>query len=156
MHTRIFAGLLFTLSLVSPAFAAPAAAPAEAKVVAPFHAFIDAFNKGDMKSAAAPYADDAIIVDEVPPFEWRGKAFAGWSADVDVAWKAAGIANGHMALAKATQFAAAKDAAYAIIPAHLSFTEKGKPASEDGTFTVALKHLKAGWRITAWTWTTKH
>lgn len=156
MHTRIFAGLLFALAVVSPAFAAPpAAAPSQDEVLAPFRAFVDAFNKGDMKAAAAPYGPDAVIVDEIPPFQWRGKAFEGWSADLGAAWKAGGIANGHMALAAPTQFATVKDAAYAIVPAHLSFTEKGKPAGEDGFLTVRLKHVKRGWLITAWTWTTK-
>ncbi len=156
MHTRIFAGLLFALSLVSPAFAAPAAAPAEAEVVAPFHAFIDAFNKGDMKAAAAAYAPHAVIVDEIPPFLWRHRAFAHWSAALEAAWKEGGLTSGHLTLAAPTQFAAGTTMAYAIIPAHLTFTEKGKPASEDGTFTVTFKPAKQGWRISSWTWTTKH
>lgn len=156
MPMRILAGLLFALSLVTPAFAAPAATPPQDEVLAPFHTFIDAFNKNDMKAAAAPYAADAVIVDEIPPFMWRGRAFAGWSAALAAAWKEGGLADGQMTTAAPTQFAAGNGMAYAIIPAHLTYTEKGKPATEDGIFTVTLKQMKAGWRIAAWTWTTKH
>ena len=156
MLARIFAGLLFAVCLISPALAAAPAEAARDTVLAPFHAFIDGFNKGDMKAAAAPYADDAVIIDEFPAFLWRGKAFAGWAADLAATWKAGGITGGHMALAAPTQFAAANGVAYAIIPAHLTFTEKGKPGSEDGVFAVTLKQMKPGWRITAWAWTTRH
>ena len=156
MPMRILAGLLFAFALVTPAFAAPAAAPSQGTVLAPLHAFVDGFNKGDVKAAAAAYAPDAVIVDEIPPFEWRGKAFAGWSKALAKAWKAGGLADGHMTLATATQFSVEKGMAYAIVPAHLTFTEKGKPASEDGFLTATMKRFKRGWLIRSWTWTTKH
>lgn len=156
MLTRIFVGFLFAFALASPAVAAPAAAPSQDAVLAPFRAFIDAYNKGDTKAAAAQYAPDAVIVDEVAPFEWRGKAFAGWSAALDADWKAKGFANGHMALGAPSRFAATKDRAYAILPAHLTATIKGKPGSEDGFLTVTLSHAKTGWLISSWTFTAKH
>ncbi len=156
MFTRSAAGLVLAFALVTPALAAPPAAPAQTVVLAPFHAFIDAFNTGDMTAAAAPYAPDAVIVDEVPPFEWRGNAFAGWSADLKTGWAAEGITNAHVAISAPTQFAAAKGMAYAIFPAHLSFTQKGKAGSEDGFFAVTLKQMEKGWRISSWAWTTKH
>ena len=165
MRMSRFAGLLFAAALMSPAFAGtPAAAPAMAPkqdktqdiVLAPFHAFVDATNRGDTKAAAAPYARGAVIIDEFAPFMWRGKAFAGWYADLGSWAKANGIAGLHIATAAPAQFETAKDTAYAIVPTHLTFTAKGKPASEDGTFTVSLKHYKSGWRIAGWAWTTKH
>ena len=57
--------------------AALAAAP-DAQLTAPIHQFIDDFNKGDAKGAAAAYAPtDIAIIDEVAPHIWRGKgAFA--------------------------------------------------------------------------------
>lgn len=157
MSARFFTALLLASALVSPALGAPpAAAPAEDKVLAPFRAFMDALNTGDTKAAVAAYTSDAVIVDEFAPFLWRGnKAFADWHADLIVAEKALGMANLHEAAAAPTQFEIEKDMAYAIIPTHLTFTEKGRHATEDGTYTVTLTLTKAGWRMTSCTWTTK-
>ena len=62
-----------------------AQATADPQVTAVITKFIDAFNKGDMTAAAATHAPDAdlAIIDEVPPFLWRGaQAFKAWAGDL--------------------------------------------------------------------------
>ena len=54
-------------------------------VTASIGRFLDAFNKGDMKTAYASYAaGDIDIVDEFPPHRWTGPNAAHlWAADYD-------------------------------------------------------------------------
>jgi len=48
------------------------------------------------------------------------------------------------------------DRAYVVVPANYDYKQKGKKMSQKGsTFTVALQKGPAGWRITAWTWSTR-
>ncbi len=65
--------------LAALAVSSPAAA-ADAALAAPIHQFIDAFNKGDGKTAGATHlASGVTIIDEVAPFIWTGpKAFETW------------------------------------------------------------------------------
>jgi hypothetical protein len=42
---------------------------------------------------------------------------------------------------------------YVVVPPTMSFKVHGKPVWQTGsTFTVALRKLPEGWRITAWAW----
>ena len=52
---------------------ASAQAP-DPQVMAPIEKFMTAFNKGDIAGAEATHAAgaDLVILDEVPPFLWRG------------------------------------------------------------------------------------
>ena len=55
------------------------------QVMAPITKFMETFNKGDVAGAASTHAagGDVVIVDEVPPFVWRGPgAFQGWAGDL--------------------------------------------------------------------------
>jgi hypothetical protein len=56
----------------------------KAAVIAPVRQFVDAFNKGDTKTAAAVCADQTSIIDEFPPHEWHGPGgCVKWMADYD-------------------------------------------------------------------------
>jgi hypothetical protein len=63
---------------------------------APITKFIEAFKKGDMAWAAATHAAEAdLVIDEVPPFLWRGApALKAWAADLERDAKAQGITDG--------------------------------------------------------------
>jgi hypothetical protein len=71
--------ILAVAAMVWCCLAAPAIAQtADTEVIAPIQKFIDSFNKGDVAAAAATHAagSDLVIIDEVPPYVWRGaKAF---------------------------------------------------------------------------------
>src|SRR6478609_3427657 len=74
-------------------------------VTAPITKFIDAFNKGDMATAAATHAAqaDLVIIDEVSPFRWQGAdAFKAWAADLMADGKKQGITDQKVTLSPAT------------------------------------------------------
>ena len=123
----------------------------------PVHQFVDGFNKGDTKTAAAACADQTSIIDEFPPHEWHGAgACAKWMNDYDADAKKNGITNGIVTLNKPRHIDITADRAYVVIPANYTFKKKGKPVKETGSIlTLALQKGAAGWRITGWAWT-KH
>jgi len=46
------------------------------------------------------------------------------------------------------------DSAYVVVPATMTFKVHGQQVTQTGAiFTVALRKLAEGWRITAWAWT---
>ncbi|HEV3081610.1 MAG TPA: hypothetical protein VGY66_17655, partial [Gemmataceae bacterium] len=84
-RTLLVTGILLGLS------AAAGAAGPEAQVMAPIRLFIDSFNKGDMKAAAAALSPTGIVaIDDVPPHVWTGpNALDAWSKALAAADQAA-------------------------------------------------------------------
>lgn len=126
------------------------------QMVAPITKFIDAFNKGDMAGAASTHASDAdlVIIDEVPPFMWRGaEALKTWAAALEADAKKHGMTNQKVALSPATRAETNGDAAYVVVPAVYSFTEGGVAKRESAHMTFMLKKSATGWLIHGWTWT---
>jgi hypothetical protein len=147
-----------TLTLfVCACLAAPAAAQApNPEVVAPIKTFIDSFNKGDAAAAAATHAAgaDLTIIDEVPPFAWRGaKAFGEWAAALESASKQAGISEQKVTLSAPTRTETNGDSAYVVVPAVYTYKEKGVTMRESAQMTFVLKKAATGWLIHGWTWT---
>lgn len=133
--------------------AAPALAK-DAAVEAPIYAFVDAFNKGDTKAAAATHADDAHITDEVAPYFWGGHdVLARWAADYDKDAAAKGITKPSVTLGQVTRELVSGDHAYVVVPSVYTFTLKGVPMAEAAQMTFALHREPGGWKIVSWTWT---
>ena len=126
-------------------------------VVATVHQFVDAFNKGDGKTAAAACVDDMSIIDEFPPHEWHGAgAFTKWLNDYEADAKKNGISDGHVTLAAARHVELTGNQAYVVIPADYTYKQNGKEVKENGSLmTLALRKGSAGWKITGWSWS-KH
>src|SRR5262245_5201175 len=102
----------------------------DAQVIAPIKQFMDAFNKGDMAAAAATHTSDAdlAIVDEVPPFAWRGaQAFKAWSAALDADAKKQGMTEPAVSISAPTRTELDGDNAYVIVPAVFTYKLKGVP-----------------------------
>lgn len=138
--------LLCTL-LATAAIAADGPAP-----IATVQRFIDAFNKGDLKAAEATHATEVAIVDEVPPYLWRGReAFKGWLADLTEHDAAQGVTDGHMKLGDPVREETTGDAAYVVVATEYTFKQNGTPMREPSQMTFALKKEKTGWRIVGWT-----
>ena len=75
--------------------AGPKASSEKAAVMTPVNQFVDAFNKGDTKTAAAMCADQTSIIEEFPPHEWHGAgACLTWMNDYDADAKKNGITDG--------------------------------------------------------------
>lgn len=129
---------------------------ADPQLMAPINKFLEAFNKGDMAGAAAAHSskEDVVIVDEVPPFVWRGaQALQNWAADLEADSKKRGMTNEKVTLGAATRADTNGDDAYVVAPAVFSYNEKGVAMSETAQMTFVLKKDAAGWLIRAWTWT---
>lgn len=140
---------LATLSMASAAVAA------DPQLAAPIHQFIDAFNKGDGKTAGATHlAAGVSIIDEVPPYLWEGpKAFETWAADLAKNDAAAGITEEKVTLGAVTREVASPDTAYVIVAATYTFRQKGVAMREPAYMTFALKKDSGAWKIAGWTWT---
>jgi ketosteroid isomerase-like protein len=128
----------------------------DAQVMAPIKQFMDAFNKGDMAAAAATHTADAdlAIIDEVPPYAWRGaQAFKAWSTALDADAKKRGMTEPSVTISAPTRTEMDGDQAYVVVPAVFAFKEKGVPMKESAQMTFVLKKGAKGWLIHAWTWT---
>ena len=148
---------LILVTFVCAFMVTPATAQApDPQLIAPIQKFIDSFNKGDSAGAMATHAAgaDLVIIDEVPPFIWRGtKAFQAWSAALDSVSKQAGITDQMVTISAPTRTESSGDSAYVIVPAVYTYKEKGVAMREAAQMTFALKKGTSGWLIHGWTWT---
>jgi hypothetical protein len=130
------------------------AADERSDVMLPVHQFVDGFNQGDTKTAAAACAEQTSIIDEFPPHEWHGVgACLTWMNDYDADAKKNEISDGVVTLGKPRHIDINGDRAYVVAPANYTFKKKGKLVKEIGSmFTFALQKTEAGWRITGWAW----
>ena len=126
----------------------------DAAVSAPITQFVDGFNKGDIAGARATHLPDAVIVDEVAPYIWRGAgSFDAWMGDLIKDAQAQGITDPSVTLGTPTRTLVTGDTAYVIVPSTYRFKQKGTAMSEVAQMTFALRKTGAGWKIAAWTWT---
>jgi SnoaL-like domain len=146
--------LVLTASFVVAFAAEASAAPAQIAVMATVHQFIDAFNKGDAKSALALCDSRVSIIDDFPPHEWQGStACSDWVNAYGADAKKNGITDGNVTLGMPWHVYATGGRGYVVVPVTYTYKQKGKPVTESGSvFTVALKKVAAGWRITGWAW----
>ena len=133
--------------------ATPALASDETDVMATVNQFVDGFNQGDLKTAAAR-AGQMSIIHEFSPHLWQGSgAFPKWIDDFDADAKKNDIADGFVTLNKPRHVDVTGDRAYVVAPAIYAFKQEGKAMKETGSIiTIALQKNTAGWRITAWAW----
>jgi hypothetical protein len=109
----------------------------------------------DPETAAASCADDASIIDDFPPFEWRGPgACASWDKAFNDFAKKNGITDPSGTIGKPKQFVVEKDRAYVVAPGTFGYTMKGKPVKLTAIAAFSLKKTSAGWKITSWSWAT--
>ena len=101
---------------------AAAAATTRPELTAPITAFVDALGKGDMKAAAATYAPDVSIIDEIAPYSWHGpKAFEAWVQDITANDKKLGL-TGDTTLGDVIRTETDGRHAYVVMFAVYSFT----------------------------------
>jgi ketosteroid isomerase-like protein len=116
--------------------------------------YVDDFNKGDVKAMAADFARQASILDGLPPHAWQGPtAGEDWYRDVLAAGRQEGATDYFVSLGEPRHVDVTGDSAYVVVPATMNFRVRGKQVMQTGAiFTVALRRLAEGWRITAWAW----
>jgi ketosteroid isomerase-like protein len=151
---ELMKSLFLGLACLAGLSMASTAAAANAQLEAPIHQFIDDFNKGDAKGAAATHLPSVSIIDEVPPHIWQGtKAFATWAADLAKNDKAGGITDENVALGAVKREVVSGATAYVVIEATYGFKQKGVAMREPAQMTFAMKKAAKGWKIAGWTWT---
>lgn len=140
---------------VAALVAVPAAGSPRTDVMATVRQFVNSFNRGNAKTAAAACANEAYIIDEFPPHEWHGAgACLEWMNAYVASARETGVTNGKVTLGQARHVDIAGGRAYVVVPANYFYRLKGKPVREIGSmFTVVLQKGRAGWRIVAWCWT---
>ncbi len=116
------------------------------------HRFIDSFNAGDVKAAAATHVSAPSIIDEVPPYLWQGRdAFETWLRDLEKHDSAAGVTGGNVKLGKSVREEVDGDRAYVVMACDYTFKQNGTPMHEPSQMTFALNKEHDGWRIAGWT-----
>ena len=121
-------------------------------VMAVVHRYTDDFNKGGTQSSLALCAEQAIIIDDFPPYEWSGSgACAKWLSDFHAFTPQIQLTDLVVTLGKARHVYVTADRAYVVVPATVTAKEQGKPVHETGaTWTFALQKGPSGWRIAGW------
>ena len=145
---RVLLGLAVTIGLC------PAARAADTPLMAPIHQFVDAFNKGDDKTAAKAFAPGSIsIIDEVPPHVWSGTgALPHWAKALEAGSKAEGLTDEGVTLGEPTRQDVNGNFGYVVVAATFTYKEKGKAMREPAQMVYSLKQLSGHWLITGWTW----
>ena len=147
MHKLIIA---FAVGVLTSGWAA---ASNKTDVIAVVNHWTDSFNKGDMKSAIATCADEASIIDDLPPFEWHGSGACGkWSDSYGAFVKAHEITDVTVTLAAPRTVEVVGDRAYVAGSATYVGSQKGKPMKIHARVTMTLQKGSAGWQITGWSW----
>ena len=151
-NRALFIGLYAALSV---AIFVPTHAGADdtASVISMIQRNADYDNAGDTKHSVADYAPDAVIIDSIAPYIWRGKdAYAQW-------WRAAlgdmrkkGMSEPFTKLLSPSHVEINGDRAYAVFPVIFTFKKLGKPQQQRATLTYALIEVAGRWRITGWAW----
>ena len=144
----------FLLLLTALAWIGPAVASNKTDVLAVVHQWTDNYNKGDPKAALAACADEAVIFDDIPPYEWHGSgACAAWNDSFNTLAKKNNLTFDHAEIVKVRGVEITGDAAY--VSTILIFATKNKDGvieAEKGTWTLVIKKSNGAWRITGWAW----
>jgi hypothetical protein len=145
--------LFGTIALLGISAAAGAATP-EAQVMTPIRLFVDSFNKGDLKAAAAALSPTGVvIIDDVSPHVWAGpNALETWSKALAASDQTEGNTDGAVTIGKPTREVVSGDRGYVVLPAVYTFKEKGVAMREAAQMVYALQKGTSGWQITGWTW----
>lgn len=122
-------------------------------VMAVVQQWVDAFNKGDGKTAASYCAEGALIIDDFAPHVWQGPgACANWYRDYLASVAKAQITDARVAIGTGPHVDVDSGYAYLVTPTTLSFMKAGKPVTDKAIVTMVFKKGSAGWQITGWSW----
>lgn len=101
------------------------------------------------------YTADAVVVDEIPPFVWRGAgAGVAWWQAVD-AFTMKKHERIKLVNVSVSEFQTSASGAYLIQPMTIRESTGGKQDSEYGTWTYTFHNSGGTWLISSQVWTTK-
>jgi hypothetical protein len=91
---------------------------------------------------------DQSIMDEVPPYSWRGPdALGAFLVDAGKDAQRMQDTDSHTTLGPPRVVNIEGDNAYAVFPYHFSYKRAGVPMSEDAILAFAAQRSPAGWQI---------
>jgi ketosteroid isomerase-like protein len=152
MPIRVAAFLALAIAPVT----ALAASEPPAPIVTLTNAMIHATNASDASALSGLFTDDAVIVDENPPFVWRGAGAAvAWWHVVELVTQKAKLTHFQAAVTRNGEFRQSATGAYLVQSLTISGLAAGKPFSESGTLTYTFHHAGGKWLISTMVWTTK-
>jgi ketosteroid isomerase-like protein len=113
----------------------------------------DLSNRGDEQGMAATCTKEATVVDDLPPYEWRGPgACENWQKSADEFVKKESMTDIVGGIGNPTHVLISGDQAYVVIPATFAYTQGGKKFTEYAVATFTLKKKESTWLITSWVW----
>jgi ketosteroid isomerase-like protein len=118
-------------------------------------AFVEAFNNDDAELAEAACADETLIIDDFPPYEWSGGgSVTRWFHDMDRMATKYRMSEPSVALEEPRHVIVSEQHAYVVVPIDVRWLEDGTHAERTGSMTMAIREGTEGWRISAlaWTW----
>ena len=147
LRTVLVAATVLAASLTS------AAASERTDVVLIARQWADAFNNGGFSTNNFPCADEAAVIDDLPPHVWQGSEACSKWYNAFSAWAATAAVTGSRITVGATEhLEISLGYAYLVTPVTLSFLKAGKPVKDLGLLTMTLRKAETGWRIIGFAW----
>jgi ketosteroid isomerase-like protein len=131
----------------------PVSASDNAEVIAVVHRWTDAFTQRSFNTDIAPCAEDAVVIDDLPPHVWQGPgACSKWFKTFDAWASKAEATNAVITLGEIRHLDSEGGFAYLVAPVTLSYIKAGKPVKFLGMITMTLRKRESGWRISGVAW----
>ena len=120
------------------------------------NAAMQAANMNDASAFVGLYTNDATVVDEIPPFLWRGAgAGSAWWHAVSAFAQKMKITHIRAIDIRVGEFRETPTDAYLVEPMTVAGIANGKPFAEAGTTTYTFHKSGGIWLISSQIWTTK-
>jgi len=133
--------------------ATPLTASDYVDVMAVVHRWADAFGRRSFNTDIAPCAEDAVVIDDLPPHVWQGPgACSRWFNSFETWASKAGATNAVITLGEIRHLDFDGDFAYLVAPVTLSYIKLGEPVNFLGMITMTLRKRESAWRISGVAW----
>ena len=147
IHRLAAAALAVTLIAAQQPAPAPPPVPTDLQdVQATVDKWVGDLNRGDFPAFVAACDKSTAIVDGFPPYAWT--SCFDWIAAYQANNRALSATHGTLTIGKPAYSEVGFDRAYIIYPATFADTQKGKPVTYKGSWTITLRKLLDGWTIT--------
>jgi hypothetical protein len=156
-HRVVLAAAGLVAALLLPAAAqAPTPSPDPALLALP-EKFSTAMFAVDTKTLRADCAAHATVVDEFPPYSWRGPdACVRWATAFKAFIAQAKLSAFQTTIAPNPFIDVSGDRAYLVAQVTFTAMMAGKRVPDAGTWTFVLAKSGTGWKITSLAWGTLH
>jgi ketosteroid isomerase-like protein len=151
-NRQMFKNPIFVV-VASLFIASTATASDKSDIIALITKWNDLSNKGDEPGMAATCAKDAVVVDDLPPYIWRGsEACTAWQKSADAFVQSEGMTEIVGGISKPSHIIISGDIAYVVVPATFAYSQHGNKLIEYATATFTVEKASNNWLITSWVW----